>query len=684
MRSIGRADFLPSLFGNLAGSAIVFSQFHCEGATLVHVSSRAILSGMLYPSLVCVLVWLLGDGISATAQNYVPQMPFINAGSDSGFAQLDFAQLYLDEQGKSAKDKEKRDRENRELIASGVLSALDVDAPNYAIDQFNRAAGLLKEQKSKEAIQYLKNAIAAYPKFVLAHINLGLAYLDQGDTANAKGEFETSATLDDKFAGAFLNLGRMALSVNDFATAQSELGKAASLRPQDATILATLAYAQHRNHLYKNALETIDRVHALDHRDVANVHYVGAAAALSLNDAATAERELNFFLAEDPTNAFSPAARKHLAILVHNREVSRLAASGGNLRPTIAATKTTLHTFPNTQRLTEQLSSLGNEQGNQSCNDCDLEAPAEMAMAANDLEAISGLSLDLAPTGGATWTLHKNVDEVALFFAVTRHGQMVNDLEASDVQILDGKKPPERILEFAPQSKLPLRLGLLVDTSGSVNEQFLFEKRAAAAFVKNVLSGTSDLGFIAGFSNGATVTQDFTSDQSQLASGIEKLANEGGTALFDAVSFACRKLAEFPDGDRVARVLVVLSDGEDNSSHSTLKHAIEVAERTGVTIYTISTKQEMGDKTDADRILEALAERSGGEAMFPHDIVSLTQALGRLRAFIRSRYFVAYKAADFQPDGRYRAIRITAAKNGQRLQVKARKGYFARLESSPR
>ncbi len=469
--------------------------------------------------------------------------------------------------------------------------------------------------------------------------------------------------------------------MNDFATAQAQLGKAASLRPGDAHILAALAYAENGNRSYKNALDTIERVHRLDHKDVANVHYVGAAAALSLNDAGTAERELNLFLREDPTNAFSPAAREHLAILVHNREGSRQAANARQAMITTNGLR--LRTFPTTDRLKEQLSSLGNGQESQACDDCDIPASADVAPSGDDPSATLSLPPNFAGVGSETWTIRRNVDEVAVFFGVSRHGRMVNDLEASDIQILDANKPPEKVLEFSPQSKLPLRLALLIDTSGSVNEQFSFEKRAATAFVRKVLSSASDLGFVAGFSSQTTVTQDFTSDQAQLASGIEKLTNQGGTALFDAASFACTKLAEYPDGDRVARVVVILSDGEDNSSHSTLKRALEIAEKTGVTIYTISTKEETGEKTDADRILETLAERSGGEAMFPHDIVSLRQALGKLHDVIRSRYFVAYKAADFEPNGSYRAIRIIAAKTGQRLRVKARKGYYARLETNP-
>jgi VWFA-related protein len=175
--------------------------------------------------------------------------------------------------------------------------------------------------------------------------------------------------------------------------------------------------------------------------------------------------------------------------------------------------------------------------------------------------------------------------------------------------------------------------------------------------------------------------QDFTADTTDLGKGIEKLSNGGGTALFDAVSSACWKLAKYPDHERVARVLVILSDGEDNSSHSSLKQTIQVAERTGVTIYAISTREEIRDKTDADKVLEALAEQSGGEAMFPGDLLTLGKSFDKLRDVIRGRYFIAYTPADFQPNGSYRTIKVAAEKNGKRLQIRSRKGYHARLEA---
>jgi len=127
-------------------------------------------------------------------------------------------------------------------------------------------------------------------------------------------------------------------------------------------------------------------------------------------------------------------------------------------------------------------------------------------------------------------------------------------------------------------------------------------------------------------------------------------------------------------------VIVVVSDGEDNSSHTTLKQAIQTEERTGVTVYTISTRQEVGVKTDADKVLEALAESSGGEAMFPYDVLNMGTVFKELRNRIRSRYFIAYEPSDFNPNGNYRSIRIVARKDGKTLQVRSRKGYHARLQ----
>jgi Ca-activated chloride channel homolog len=632
-----------------------------------------------FKSIQCLLAWVvfwLVGGISALAQ-----IPYMNTGPDSGFAQIDFAQMYLEQVTRHSRESERKKAQDKELIDSGTVSALDLDAPNKAVEEFNRANSLLKAQNSKEAMKHLQRAIGDYPKFVSAHIGLGLAYADQEDTVHAKSEFEAAAKLDSKFPGSFLNLGRLALSLNDFTTAQTELEKAASLLPKDAKILSTLAYAQNGNHQYQSAVETARRVHALEHNGMANVHYVAAAAAMALHDFDAMESELNFFLSEDPTNAFAPVARQNLAALTHNRIVRAADAATPQQATMVASLRP--QTFPNNDRLKAQLSALGDESDGGTCEDCGAIAEANPGTEDGNRGAALSMPPGNSSRAGEVWTIRKSVDDVALFFSVSSHGRMVNDLEASNIQIRDDNKPPEKMLQFSPQSKLPLRLALLVDTSGSVHDRFSFEKHAATEFVQKMLTNTSDLGFIAGFSHETMVSQDFSAEPGELGKGIEKLTNGGGTALFDAVLFACRKLAAYPERERVARVLVILTDGEDNSSHSSLKQSIQVAEKSGVTIYTVSTKEGRGDKTDADKVLEVLAERSGGEAMFPGDILTLGKSFDKLRELIRSRYFIAYKPADFKPNGNYRTISILAEKNGKHLQVRARKGYHARLEASP-
>ncbi len=571
---------------------------------------------------------------------------------------VEFNRRTMQEQEKNARAA-RQDREK--LVAEGALSALDLQAPDKAVAQFNQALALLKEQKTKPATLHLKNALAAYPKFVSAHNLLGQAYLDDEELEQARSEFEIAAKLDDKFPASFLNLGRLELRQQDFTRAARHLQKAAALRPQDPLILTALSFAQHGTGQYREAIKTAARLHTLDHKGMATAHYIAASSAIALQDYPVVQRELELFLQEDPANPMAPAARHNLDTLARERAASSAVPRASAAEP---------QTFPNTERLRSQLVGLDDSPADTPCTACDDVAAAPAAA-----DAAPAAPEIVARDQG--WTLRLSVDEVAVFFWVTSHGGFVRDLQLGDIRILDDKRPPQRVLQFTQQSKLPLLLGLVVDTSGSVRPRFSFEQRTAIQFMREMLSQSADLGFVEGFANAPTVTQDFTSDHAQLAAGVNRLENHGGTALFDAVSHACWKLAAYPEQERVAKVLVVLSDGEDNSSRRSLKQTLQDAEITGVTIYTISTKQVLGAKTDADHVLEALAARTGGEAMFS-GAGSLDATFRQLRDLIRSRYLVAYKPADFRPDGKFRSITITARKDGERLRVHARDGYHAR------
>jgi Ca-activated chloride channel homolog len=280
------------------------------------------------------------------------------------------------------------------------------------------------------------------------------------------------------------------------------------------------------------------------------------------------------------------------------------------------------------------------------------------------------------PQAGAMLTIHKRVDEVnVLFIATDKHGKFVRDLNQQDFSILDDHKPPQAIVNFRRETDLPLHLGLLIDVSGSVQSRFGFEQDAAVSFLQHSIRAGFDKAFIVGFNKQSNLSQDFTDNVQLLSAGIHQLRDGGGTALYDAVYRACKEklLKDRPDHP-TRKAIVILSDGEDNQSEVSRAQAIEMAQRSEVIIYAIST-DDSGLILRGDKVLEQLAAATGGRAFFPFKMKDITHSFAAIEDELRSQYVVSYKPADFDADGRYRTIEISALKKD--LQVRARKGYFA-------
>ena len=273
-------------------------------------------------------------------------------------------------------------------------------------------------------------------------------------------------------------------------------------------------------------------------------------------------------------------------------------------------------------------------------------------------------------------TIQKRVDEVnVLFIATNKHGKFVRDLQAQDFNVLDDHKPPQQIVRFSQQTDLPLELGLLIDTSGSVHSRFSFEQEAAIGFLQHTIRAHYDHAFVEGFNTRARVAQSSTDNVTLLATSIEHLENGGGTALYDAIYNACKDRLMNADSDRPKRrAIIVVSDGEDNQSEHTRAQAIEMAQRAQAIIYTIST-DDSGLILRGDKILQQLADATGGRAFFPFKMKDIKSSFSAIEDELRSQYIISYHPADFDADGRFRSIEITALKKD--LQVRARKGYFA-------
>src|SRR5580765_1993817 len=273
-------------------------------------------------------------------------------------------------------------------------------------------------------------------------------------------------------------------------------------------------------------------------------------------------------------------------------------------------------------------------------------------------------------------TIKARVNEVNVLFIATDHrGKFVRNLNQGDFTILDDHKPPQAIVNFRRETDLPLELGLLVDTSGSVHSRFDFEQEAAVSFLQHTLRTNFDKAFVMGFSSHSQVTQEFTDNVQLLETGVRSLRNGGGTAMYDAIYRACREKLSKDRGDHpVRRAIIVISDGEDNQSEVTKAMALEMAQRAEVIIYAIST-DDSGLILRGDKAMQQIADATGGRAFFPFKMKDIKNSFAAIEDELRSQYVVSYKPADFDADGRYRSIEITALKKD--LQVRARKGYYA-------
>ena len=282
--------------------------------------------------------------------------------------------------------------------------------------------------------------------------------------------------------------------------------------------------------------------------------------------------------------------------------------------------------------------------------------------------------------GDPLTTLRTTTNEVNVVFTVTdKRGHRVTDLKKNDFSIVDDNKPPAEIRSFSAETNLPLQLGLLIDASNSVRDRFKFEQESAVEFLNQTIHPGKDRAFVVGFDVTPEVTQDFTDNTEKLAHGVHELRPGGGTALYDALYFACRdKLLKASKNTPVRRAIILLSDGDDNQSHVTREEAIEMAQRAEAIVYTISTNVS-GTKGAGDKVLERIADATGGRAFFPFQIRDVTNDFSEIQDELRSQYAVSYKPADFKTDGRYRTIEIVA-NDRKTFRVRARRGYYAPVQ----
>jgi VWFA-related protein len=285
-----------------------------------------------------------------------------------------------------------------------------------------------------------------------------------------------------------------------------------------------------------------------------------------------------------------------------------------------------------------------------------------------------------APPDEGGFVIKVPVNEVNLVFTVTdKNGHFVKDLHQQDFQLLDAHMPPARVLHFTQQTDLPLRVGLLIDTSSSVHSRFDFEQRSAIDFLQQVLRPREDLAFVMSFDSQPDLTQGYTSNVDLLSQGIESMKSNGGTAMYDALYKACRdEMLGIKSNQSLRKTIVLLTDGHDNQSHVEQDEAIKMCQRAETSVYTISTNLSPTHDNQGEKVLSEIAEATGGNFFLPRREEDVAHAFFQISEELRSQYALDYRPADFKSNGEFRQIWLVA--NNPKYHVRALQGYFAPKE----
>src|SRR5579862_5799651 len=290
------------------------------------------------------------------------------------------------------------------------------------------------------------------------------------------------------------------------------------------------------------------------------------------------------------------------------------------------------------------------------------------------------LSLPAQETKPVTPTTSKpivsNVYLVNVPLTVTdKKGRLVIMMTKDDFNLLeDGKS--QTIRYFSRETDLALRIGLLIDTSNSIRDRLRFEQQAATDFLSDTIRRGKDQAFLVAFDVEPLVIQEYTDNVEKLANAIHALQAGGVTSLYDAIFYACRdKLLFFPPPEPyLRRMLIVVSDGEDNHSEHSREEALAMAQRAEVTIFAISTNRTSAEHK-GDNVLKRFAAETGGRAFFPFEANDLAENFRAIGRDLRTQFLISYISTNAARDGTYRHVEVDPV--NKTLHVLAKSGYFA-------
>jgi VWFA-related protein len=301
------------------------------------------------------------------------------------------------------------------------------------------------------------------------------------------------------------------------------------------------------------------------------------------------------------------------------------------------------------------------------------------SLAAAPPAAVPGPAVAATAVAGPTAnvSVRKRVEEVRVGFAVRQGSKLVGDLGKEQLSVLDNGVSPGAITGFQRDSDLPLHLAVIIDHSDSMQKGFAGEQQAARQFLERFLRPNIDSVLLVEFSSQVDISE-VASDTAKLSS-VESLEASGQTALYDAIVAAGHTLeAQTKSAEPSRRVILLLSDGEDNYSRSDLAEAIEAAQRSDTVVYAI-TAHNLHYEYQGDTVLRQLADATGGRAFILGTYSHADRAFSEMEAELRTQYSITFRLPSAPACG-YHSVRVVL--RDPKLRVQARRGYYACSNSS--
>jgi VWFA-related protein len=260
-----------------------------------------------------------------------------------------------------------------------------------------------------------------------------------------------------------------------------------------------------------------------------------------------------------------------------------------------------------------------------------------------------------------------------------KSGKLITDIPESAFKVYENMV--EQPIKIFRREDVPVSMGIIIDNSGSMRDKRAKVAAASLALVK--ASNPQDEEFIVDFNDDAYLDQPLTSEIKKLEAALDRLDAKGGTAMRDAISMSIDYVKD--KGKKEKKVLLVVTDGNDNTSNESLEQLVRKAQRSEVLVYCIGllSEEEPREARNAKRALRALAEASGGMDFYPKDLVEVERITPQVAHEIRNQYLLAYSPTNPNLDGTYRKIEVKVKGYGNPV-VRARSGYYATPETAPK